>query len=324
MADFAVGVDLGGTNIVSVVADRDGSVRSKDKRGTEVVNGPEHVLARIADSVTKVVQTAELHPSDIAAVGIGSPGPLNSKEGVVLNPPNLTGWSNVPVKELMQEKFRLDVFLDNDANAAAYGEWWAGAGKGTSNLVCITLGTGVGGGIIIGGELHRGASDCAGEIGHSTIHLNGPVCKCGNRGCLETYVSATAIARRAREQAAAGRETIMTWMVNGNLNDITARKVFEAVQEDDALACEVMADTGRYLGAGLANVVNILNPEIIVISGGVIDAGDYIFEPARRELAKRAFPSAVSAVRIVPAELGDDAGAVGAAGIALNEMKGAR
>jgi len=213
----------------------------------------------------------------------------------------------------ISERLRLPVTLDNDANCATVGEWWQGAARGGINVVGMTIGTGIGGGVIIDGKLFHGASDVAGEIGHTTIDLNGRHCKCGNYGCLEAYASGPAIATRARE-VLVREETasLLPSMVGGKLDSITAETVYKAAQQGDAVASEIVRDTARYLGAGIANLLNILNADVVVVAGGVTQAGDALFVPLRAEVRRRAFRPAVDATRIVAGELPGTAGVVGA------------
>jgi glucokinase len=316
----AIGVDLGGTNIVCAAVTPDARIIEKHKRPTEVPKGVEGVVANIKECIREVLRKAHLSLEEISGIGIGSPGPLNTRTGIVVSPANLTGWRNVPLRKMLEDEFKVRVVLDNDANAAAYAEKWAGAGKGVDNLVVFTLGTGVGGGIIIDGKLLRGPDDTAGEVGHCTIDYNGYPCKCGNRGCLETYVSATGIVRRTIEAIRKGRQTIISTMVDGDLDRLTSKIVHEALEKGDQLACEIFEETGRLLGAGIANIINTLNPEMIVISGGVIQAGEHLFGPTKDEVRRRAFEEPARTARIVPARLGGDAGVIGAAGILLQQL----
>ncbi|HYW06959.1 MAG TPA: ROK family protein, partial [Longimicrobium sp.] len=293
---------------------------------TESPRGAKFVVDRIVQMVeATIADVTAAHGTTrdaVAGVGIGSPGPLNRKTGTVINTPNL-GWRNFPLRDLVANAVKLPCTLDNDANCATYGEWWLGAGRGTQTLVGLTLGTGIGGGIVLNGEIYHGCSDVAGEIGHMTIDSNGRKCKCGNYGCLEQYASGPAIALRAVEGIEAGSDTMLTEMVNGKLDDITAATVYEAAVLSDAYATEVMKDTARFLGAGIASIINILNPEMVVIAGGVTRAGDHLFTPLNAEVRRRAFRSAQECCRIVPAELPGTAGVVGAAGVFKKENYGA-
>jgi len=324
---WIVGVDLGGTNIVvGLVPIEGGEVLGFRTVPTESVRGAKFVVDRIVSlveaAITEVTAAQGTSRAAVAGVGIGSPGPLDRKTGTVINTPNL-GWRNFPLRDLVANQVKLPCALDNDANCATYGEWWLGAGRGVSSLVGLTLGTGIGGGIVLDGQIYHGCSDVAGEIGHMTIDSNGRKCKCGNYGCLEQYASGPAIALRAAEGIEAGAETSLVDMVDGKLEDITAATVYEATVQGDPYAAEVMKDTARFLGAGVASIINILNPEMVVIAGGVTRAGDTLFEPLRAEVRRRAFRSAQECCRIVPAELPGTAGVVGAAAVFKLENYGA-
>jgi glucokinase len=261
-------------------------------------------------------------PADeILGVGIGSPGPLDLAEGVVLDAFNL-GWKDFALRDRLAETVGLPAILDNDANCATWGEYWLGAGRNVKSLVGVTLGTGIGGGVVLDGRLIHGASASAGELGHMTIDFHGRRCKCGNYGCLEAYASGPNIAARAREGLMAGAESALTGLVGGDLTRLTAATVYEAILQGDAYAEEVMLETAKILGAGLANIVNLFNPDMIVIVGGVTRAGDYLFAPLRSEVRRRAFRSADQACRIVPGALPETAGVIGAAGLFLHSLQG--
>jgi len=250
--------------------------------------------------------------ADFLGVGIGAPGPLDREKGIVIVAPNL-GWRDYPLRDRITERLHLPATLDNDANCATVGEWWQGAARGGRIVIGMTIGTGIGGGLIIDGKLFHGASDVAGEIGHTTIDLNGRYCKCGNYGCLEAYASGPAIAVRARE-VLLREETasLLPSLVGGNLDTITAATVYQAASQGDAVANEVVRDTARYLGVGIANLLNVINADVVVVAGGVRAAGDALFVPLRAEVRRRAFRPAVEATRIVPGELPGTAGVVGA------------
>ena len=321
---WIVGVDLGGTNIVvGLLPIEGGDVLGLRVLPTESHRGAKFVVDRIVGMVNQaiddVVSAAATGREAVAGVGIGSPGPLDRAAGVVINTPNL-GWRNFPLRDLVANAVGLPATLDNDANCATYGEWWLGAARNVDNLVGLTLGTGIGGGIVLNGRIYHGASDVAGEIGHMTIDSTGRKCKCGNYGCLEAYASGPAIALRAVEGIEAGAETVLIEMVDNRLDEITAATVYEAVVQGDPYATEVMKDTARFLGTGVANIINVLNPEMVVISGGVTRAGDHLFQPLRAEVRRRAFRSAEECCNIVSAELPGTAGVVGAAAVFRNEM----
>lgn len=325
---WIIGVDLGGTNIVVGVLPMDGGtgdVLALASEATEAQRGAKFVVDRINSMIEtareRVTATHGGGPEDFAGVGIGSPGPLDRKSGIVINTPNL-GWRNFPLRDLVGKAVNLPAVLDNDANCATYGEWWLGAGRNVNTLVGLTLGTGIGGGIVLNGEIFHGVSDAAGEIGHTTIEANGRKCKCGNYGCLEAYASGPAIALRAMEGIEAGTDSMLPDLVEGRLDSITAATVYEAAVLGDAYANEVMRETAKFLGAGVANVINMLNPEMIVIAGGVTKAGDHLFVPLKAEVRKRAFRSALEACQITPASLPGTAGVIGAAAMFKKDTYG--
>jgi glucokinase len=314
---YIIGVDLGGTNIVVGAMTMDGSQHlSMRSIPTQAPLGDEGVANRIVTLVEQVIldtiKERGVARSDFIGVGVGAPGPLDRERGIVLVAPNL-GWLNFPLRDRVHDRLGLPTTLDNDANCATFGEWWQGAARGSRNVVGLTIGTGIGGGLILNGALYHGASDMAGEVGHTTIDLNGRHCKCGNYGCLEAYASGPAIATRAREMMVREEgESVIPSMVNGRFEDITAQIVYDAAKAGDAVASEIVRDTARYLGAGIANLLNIFNPDTVVIAGGVTAAGDTLFVPLRAEVRRRAFSPAVRAAKIVPGTLPGTAGVVGA------------
>lgn len=302
---YVLGIDIGGTSFTIGSVAGDGSrVSVMANQPTLADGGADDVVNRIAALARQVMERTEaMEPgSTCLGVGIGAPGPLDTARGIVHLTPNL-GWVNFPLRERIETALDLPAALDNDANCAVLGEWWMGAARGTRHALGITIGTGIGGGIIVDGRLYHGASDCAGEIGHASIDATGRRCKCGNDGCLEAYASGPAIARRAVEAIEAGAETGLLERAGGRLDAITAQTVYQAAHEGDELAREVVNDTARFLGSGLANLLNIFNPEVVVVCGGVTGAGDLLFMPLRREVARRAFKPAVAACRIVPGQL---------------------
>jgi len=318
---YVVGIDIGGTNIVAGTVAEDGSeVLGLVSEPTLPEQGAEGVLSRIMKLARASMAAAR--GKEIAGLGIGSPGPLDTTTGVVLLTPNL-GWVNFPLRDRVAGALGMPATLDNDANCAIFGEWWRGAARGASHVVGLTIGTGIGGGIVLAGRVYRGKSDIAGEIGHMTIDLNGRRCKCGNYGCLEAYASGPAIAARAIEGIEAGADSSLPRYVNGDLARITAQIVYEAAHDGDGYALEVVHDTAKFLGAGVANVVNIFNPEVVVICGGGTLAGDKLFLPLRSEVKRRAFKPAVEACRIVPGELTGTAGVYGAAAVFMQRTWGA-
>ncbi|MCA9736830.1 MAG: ROK family protein [Gemmatimonadota bacterium] len=321
---WIIGVDIGGTNLVVGAVPFDGGpVLGLVTRPTEARRGGHSVVERVVRMVRDVrAALSDAHPgAEVVGVGIGSPGPLDRETGVVIKTPNLA-WENFPVRDLVSDALGLPATLDNDANCATYGEWWLGAGRGSRHLVGLTIGTGIGGGLVVDGRIFHGASDAAGEFGHMTIDFHGRKCACGNYGCLEAYASGPNIAARAVEGIEAGAETILVDQVGGALDRITAATVYEGAVAGDPYANEVLRETAKILGAGVANLVNGLNPDVVVIAGGVVRAGDLLLAPLRESVRQRAFRSAVEACAIRVAELGETAGVVGAAGVFRAEALG--
>jgi glucokinase len=317
---YVVGIDIGGTNIVAGTVPEDGGpLLGLVSQPTFPEQGADAVLTRIVKLARDSMRAAQ--GREIVGLGIGSPGPLDTKRGVVLLTPNL-GWTNFPLRDRLHEALGLPATLDNDANCAIFGEWWRGAARGTKHVVGLTIGTGIGGGIVLDGAIYHGASDIAGELGHMTIDLNGRRCKCGNYGCLEAYASGPQIAARAVEGIGAGNDTSLPRYVAGDLTKITAQVVYEAAHDGDEYALEVVKDTAKVLGAGVANVINIFNPDVVVICGGVTLAGDRLFVPLRAEVRRRAFKPAVDVCRIVPGELTGTAGVYGAAAVFMRHTWG--
>jgi glucokinase len=320
---FVLGIDIGGTNLVVGSVAEDGSVlHALGSEPTHAEAGQSDVLDRLIALAKRTLEQTrrEIRGAEILGVGVGAPGPLDTKSGIVLLTPNL-GWVNLPLRQIIHERIGLPAVLDNDANCAVLGEWWMGAARGTRNAIGITIGTGIGGGIIVDGKLYHGASDCAGEIGHTTIDTEGRRCKCGNYGCLEAYASGPNIAMRAIEEITAGAVSRLASYVGGDLRQITAQTVYQAAHDGDDLALEVVNDTAKFLGAGIANLLNVFNPEVVVVCGGVTLAGDHLFVPLRREVARRAFKPAVNVCRIVPCELSGTAGVYGAAKAFLGNLE---
>lgn len=312
---FVLGIDIGGTNLVvgSVAADGSALV-ALGSEPTHAEAGQSDVLDRLIALAQRTIEQTkrEVRGAELIGVGVGAPGPLDTKSGIVLLTPNL-GWVNLPLRQIIHDRLALPAALDNDANCAVLGEWWMGAARGTRIAIGITIGTGIGGGLILDGKLFHGASDCAGEIGHTTIDTEGRRCKCGNYGCLEAYASGPAIAERAREALRGDEgESIILGLVDGDPKRITAQTVYEASKRGDTIAREVVRETARFLGAGVSNLLNIFNPDVVVLAGGVTQAGDALFRPLRAEVKRRAFKPAVEACRIVPGALPLSAGVVGA------------
>jgi len=314
---YIIGVDLGGTNIVAGAMPADGSREiAMHTTPTLAEGGASSVVERITGMIEQVIAETMAETgaerSHFLGVGVGSPGPLNREKGIVIVTPNL-GWKNFPLRDEIAKRTGLEATLDNDANCATLGEFWCGAAVGGRNVIGLTLGTGIGGGLILEGKLYHGSSDVAGEIGHTSIDANGRRCKCGNYGCIEAYASGPAIAERAREALRGDEsESILVSMADGDARRITAQTVYEASKRGDLVAREVVRETGLILGTAVANLLNIFNPDIVVLAGGVTQAGDALFQPLRAEVRRRAFKPAWQACKIVPGALRLSAGVVGA------------
>lgn len=309
----SIGVDLGGTKILTALVSPEGDMIAGKRSPTAARSGPEEVIARIFTTIEQVLHQANAEIGDIRGIGIAAAGALDTERGVVTTSPNLPGWRDVPLRGMVRDRFGAAAFLINDANAAALGEHRFGAGKSVDNLIYITVSTGIGGGIIIDGKLYQGAGGSAGEVGHMTIDINGPRCSCGSNGCLEVLASGTALAREAQRCITEGAESSILRLADGKISSITAKIVSDAAQDGDLLARELIHRTGTYLGIGLANLVNIFNPEMIIVGGGLSNIGDMLLNPARQMVMERAFKVAAQRVRIVPSQLGGNAEAVGAA-----------
>ena len=318
---FVLGVDLGGSKILTAVITSQWNVLARDYRVTPADKGPEAVIREILKSAGRATDVAGIAIADLSAIGIGAPGIINPETGVVFTSPHLPGWQNVPLKDIIERESGKKTFLINDANAAALGELYFGAAKGTRNFIYVTISTGIGGGIIINGELYSGAIGTAGEVGHMTIADNGLLCTCGNTGCWETLASGSALAREARHRIKEGALTSILDYAGGDMEKVTAEVIHTAAEHGDSLAKELIAQTAYYIGVGLANLINIFNPELIVIGGGLSNIGDILLGPAFKVARERAFKEAYQAVRFAPAKLERDSGVLGAAAFALRELK---
>lgn len=309
MPNPVIGVDLGGTNIKLGLVSSNGEVLDRTSTETQAEKGPEAVAGRICDGVLGLLAQAGLDRERVEGIGIGSPGTIDLETGVVTFSPNLPGWENVPLRRLVQEGTDLPCVLDNDANVAALGEFWVGAGRDNSSLILLTLGTGIGGGIVLDERIWHGGNGVAGEVGHMSIDPDGPECGCGNRGCWETFASATGMVRRMREAIEQGAETVLA----EDAENITARRIHEAALAGDGTARRIIEMTGRYLGLGVSNLMHILNPEVIAFSGGMTGAGEMLMQPLLEEADWRTMEAPRRGVKICFAELPEDAGIIGAA-----------
>ena len=305
-----LGIDVGGTNVkIALVSDK-GIIVYSNSIPTRAEMGYEYTINSIKEAIKVLLKETNQNPKDIEGMGFGFPGQIDCQKGIVRLAPNIPGWVDVPIAEIMENEFGIPTRVDNDVRTAALGELNYGAGIGCQNLVCITVGTGIGAGLVINGKLVRGASNAAGEIGHIKLNMEGgPLCGCGDRGCLEAYASGPAIVAMAENYIKGGKSTKYRELANP---EITPYIVSVAAQEGDPVAKQIFRIMGEYIGMGLTSVVNLLNPEKIIIGGGVADAGEILFAPIRETIQKRAMTIQKNAVEIVPAKLGNTAGVIGA------------
>ena len=305
-----IGIDVGGTNVKIALVNEQGNIIYSNSIPTRAEMGYEYTINNMKEAIAELLKETKSEAKSIEGIGFGFPGQIDYQKGVVRLAPNIPGWVEVPIAEIMEKEFGIPTRVDNDVRCAALGELNYGAGIGCENLICITVGTGIGSGLIINGKLVRGASNAAGEIGHIKLDMTGgPLCGCGDRGCLEAFASGPSIVAMAEEYIKGGKSTKYRELANP---DITPYIVSEAAKLGDPVAKRIFTIVGEYIGIGLASVVNLLNPEKIIIGGGVAAAGDLLLNPIKESLIKRAMPIAGSAVEIVPAQLGNSAGVIGA------------
>lgn len=311
---YFIGVDLGGTNIASALVNKEGEILKEIIIPTEAYKGPEHVITQMKKIIQDLILNAP--KAQVSGIGLGIPGLVDIDRGMSLFAGNL-GWQNVSILEEFKKSFHIPLCMDNDVRVATLGEKYFGAGSGISNLLCVTLGTGVGSGIIINGKLYRGYSYSAGEIGHITVVKDGLYCNCGNRGCLEMYVSAPGIVRRTIKHIREGHNTIIASMIDGQPEKITPAIISLASEKGDELAKLIIEETAELLGIGLANYAQLLNPEMIIIGGGVSLMGDKLFIPLREHVRQRSMKTLRDKLQIVPAKLRNKSGMIGAATLSM-------
>jgi len=310
---YAIGVDIGGTNMPSSLVDNTGKVVYAIEKKTLPEQGPEALVLRISESIKELLTyfKGTLKKETILGIGLGVPGLLDGKKGEIVTCPNLHGWKNVPIVNLVKQKIKLPVLMDNDANCAAIGEHWVGAGKGAKNSILLTLGSGVGGGIIIDNKIYRGSHGVAGELGHITIVAEGILCGCGNYGCLESYASANATAKRAKERLR--NENVISTLREKDINQITAQDIFLHAESGDVFSSNILFESGKYLGVGIAVFANIFDPDVIIIGGGLSAAEKYLLPTAIDEADRRTFKHIMNKMKIKKAKLGNNSGMIGAA-----------
>jgi glucokinase-like ROK family protein len=312
---YVVGIDMGVTHLGMVVADFSAHVLEEIEFPFSVEDGPRICIPKIDAQLQVLLKRINISMSQVLAIGIGVPGPVVAEVGAVFAPPIMPGWDGFPIRAHFEGLWGIQISLGNDAEFGALGEWASGAGRGERNLVYIKVGSGVGAGLLLDGNIYRGTTGCAGEIGHITIMDSGPMCTCGNRGCLETVAGGKAIARRAREAVHAGKRTQLSILDPEKIN---AKDVAMAASLGDLIAQQIVIEAGAYLGIAVASVVNLVNPSMVVVGGGVAQIGDLLLEPIRKIVRERSLPSATQAVRINAAVLGRRSSSVGAVIQAIN------
>ena len=310
---FYAGIDIGGTSIKFGLFDSTGAVLHKEQRPTMAEKGPKPLMHLVTNISERLLYTAAEEEIPVRWLGLGTPGAVDFLTGQVIGPsPNIKGWQGMEIGAILKERLNLPVFVDNDANAMALAECRFGAGSGSSSVICVTVGTGIGGGIFLNGEIWRGHNFAGAELGHMTINFDGPLCGCGNHGCLEAYCSSGAILGRTHSRLKKNMTPVFAEVLDGDLANLNIRKVFAALKKGDELAREMIDETAVYLGIGLAGIVNLINPQTVVIGGGIADGGGGFVEAVADEINKRAFGSATEKLTVVKAALGNDAGFIGA------------
>ncbi len=315
MADnFAyAGIDIGGTNVKFGLIDKSGNIIHKNQRPTLAEKGSTPLMHLITNIGEQLMLLASEENLEIKSLGVGTAGAVDFSSGKVVGPcPNIPGWQGMEVGKILRERLNIPVYVDNDVNAMALAESTFGSAVGYKDVVCLTLGTGVGGGLIINGKVYRGADSSAGELGHMTINFDGPVCKCGNKGCFEVYCSSQAILGRAKAMLKKEMTDIFEEVLKGDLDQLTIKKFFIAYRKGDKTANYVLEETATYVGAGVGGVVNLFNPSVVVIGGGIAEGSNGFIDLITKEVGTRAFSSAVENLKIVKAALGNDAGFIGA------------
>ncbi len=311
--EYYAGIDIGGTSIKYGLVDSEGKVLYREQKPALVEKGAKPLLHLITNIAESLLFRAAEDDLPIHWLGVGSPGTVDNQTGIVRGAcPNIPDWVGTEIGPHLKNRLNMPVYVDNDVNAMALAEIKYGAARRFSSSICLTVGTGIGGAVIINKELWRGSTFSAGEIGHIVINSSGEKCRCGNRGCMETYCSSAAMLKRVKEKAKNGMSEILNESLSGDIENLNIKKLFSAARKGDEMALEVIEETAELLGAGLSGVVNLLNPQAMIFGGGIIDGGAGFIEAVGAEIRKRAFPSATENLKILKAELGNDAGFVGA------------
>ncbi len=313
---YIVGVDMGASHITAIVSDYSSRViRDKEIR-IDIAKGPEYCLEKLNRLVQQIIAECGIHLNEISSIGVGVPGPVVNERGVVSSPPIMPGWDNYPIRSSLEKKWGCNVSLNNDAELGALGEWAYGVGRGVENLAYIKVGTGIGAGLMLRSNIYHGVTGTAGEIGHVTINENGPICTCGNHGCLEAFAGGKAIINRAYEELRKGRRSELIGL--GDIYQISINDIVSAARKGDLLSQQLLSEAGTYLGTAIASLVNLFNPSIVVIGGGLAQSGDLLLNPIRTTVMNRSLSVAAKAVRISASLLGRRASAMGAVVQALS------
>lgn len=320
MKSYIIGIDLGGTNLKAALFDSSFNLLHETSVPTEAAQGPEHVLARIKHSTGNLLSVGGIEASELRCIGLGIPGLLDPVEGLSIFSPNFPGWEQIHVAKVMRSHFDVPVFIDNDVRTHLHAEWRLGAGAGLRNVMLVAIGTGVGSGIVVDGRMLYGATSSVGEIGHINMFREGRPCRCGSSGCLSRYVCASGMVNTVIEKLQAGGHSVMEQWVEGDPAQIKTHMISDAYDLGDQVAIEVMKETGTLLGYGLASVINLLNPEMLIVGGGVAQAGERLLGPVRETALGHAMKLHGSTCRIVQAKFGSRAGMIGAAVYAADRL----
>lgn len=314
---WVVGIDIGATHLLVMIANSRGEILAEHETDFDIADGPQRGIETVSDVVNRTLKQAGRTMSSLSAIATSVPGPVVAQEGMVVAPPIMPGWDGFPIRQHLAQRWQVPVYVDNDADLGALGEWAYGVAHGESNLAFIKIGTGIGCGILLDGQIYRGVLGTAGEIGHVTVREDGPPCVCGNYGCLEAMAGGRAIALRAQQAVAAGQRTSLASI--GDVQSITARDVAAAAKTGDTVSQQLLSDAGRLIGGVLASLINLLNPGLVLLGGGVVAAGDYLLEPIRQGVANRSMRAALQATRVQVASLERRSTALGAVSLALTE-----
>ncbi len=319
-AYLACGVSIEVDHLRVCLTDLEAKVMVSEEQALVWQDGPRKCLPHIVKAIRKIIDTQNIPGDKVLGIGIVYPGPVDTASGTILASPHMPGWGGYSLKSSLESELPFEIFVDNDANAAAWGEKWFGAARGYSSFLYIMADYGLGGGIVIDDQLYRGRNGGAGEFGHMTVDINGPQCKCGNFGCLDVIASGTSVTRRIIRDIKSGAETVCKELAGGDIERITLDTVLEAVVMGDSHACAIVEESGRYVGIGLANLINTFNPELIVLGGQLALKSDVFFESAKETARRRAWLAFGRDISIVPSALGQDACMVGAASLALTTV----